>query len=256
MKLACCLCVRNCAQYLPDIFANLETLGDITIIFVYDNCTDGSEIILNRYAIHTRNKVHIKHIVNDSPYRTVRIAKARNACLDILDTLDVDFHIMLDADDVNVHKWNIDIHKYLAMDTWDSVSFNRPDYYDIWALFYDKYKHHCYGYGLHYDNRAIIDFMQADIQRRLAALPDGELFECLSAFNGFAIYRTPVFRGIRYDGLYQNIRQFFTDADRAESLLAVKHLNPILNERFILHCEHVYYHLMANARIRISKEML
>ena len=31
-------------------------------------------------------------------------------------------------------------------DNWDAISFNRNRYYDIWALLYDDFKHHCWGY--------------------------------------------------------------------------------------------------------------
>ena len=55
---------------------------------------------------------------------------------------------MLDADNVNVKPWNLNnIKKYLKNDNWDSLSFNRDRYYDIWALLYENFKYHCWGYN-------------------------------------------------------------------------------------------------------------
>ena len=45
---------------------------------------------------------------------------------------------MMDTDDVCSKKINIEILRkhLLNNDKWDSLSFNRLDYYDIWALQY------------------------------------------------------------------------------------------------------------------------
>ena len=55
---------------------------------------------------------------------------------------------MIDADNVNISPWKIsNITKYLDNDDWDSLSFNRSRYYDIWALLYGNIRHHCWGYN-------------------------------------------------------------------------------------------------------------
>ena len=88
LNVACCLCVRNCEKYLPKIFDNLNKLSkeftNFYVIFIYDNCTDKSEKLLQEYEKASKYKVIIKHITNDSPYRTFRIAKARNTYVSIL----------------------------------------------------------------------------------------------------------------------------------------------------------------------------
>jgi hypothetical protein len=266
---ACCLCVRNCYNYLPKIFDNLDLLSkefktkNFNVVFVYDNCNDNSELLLEEYKNNRDFNVFIVHNKDNCAYqRAIRIAYSRNRCLDVVyNTIkNVDFHFMIDADDVNACLWNIDlIKKYLADDRWDALSFNRSPYYDIWALFYDNYKYHCWGYGN--NSVKVVDYMKKDITNTLANL-EGDLMECLSAFNGFAIYRTNKFNGITYDGLYFNIKSLISDEERNNTVSFLEDKMKIkltIDEGYSYgeHCEHVYYHLNAikknNVRIRISK---
>jgi hypothetical protein len=256
LTVACCLCVRNCEQFLPRIFLNLNLLGSrfktFSVVFVYDNCTDNSEALLKSYQSRCEFNVHLISQNNDHELRAVRIANARNAGLVFINEMNTDFHFMIDADDVNQETWNIDmILSYLSQDTWDSLSFNRKDYYDIWALLYEDYKHHCWGFHTH--SYAVVDHMKKDITSKLK----GEgLFPCYSAFNGFAIYRTDVFKPFHYSGYYEDIKQFISDEERDITLRKLKReLNPsiYIQENYPQCCEHIYYHMSSKARIRISK---
>ncbi len=268
-KIVCCLTVRNCEPYFSKIFANLDILSkefqNFYVVFVHDNCSDNSESILNEYKNLSLFTVYVVHnIENNSEFRTIRIANSRNKCLNIVYNVirDVDFHFMIDADNVNENPWNIDLIKdYLKQDTWDGLSFNRNNYYDIWALMYDKYMHHCWGYA---DNSLFVAlYMQRDIQNKLNNL-SGDLFECFSAFNGFAIYRSPCFVNILYDGLYTNVKLYVSDEMRnitKEYIInSTNNHNILIDENCIEHCEHLNFHLSAikenNARIRISKYIL
>lgn len=268
ISVACCLCVRNCAPYLPKIIDNLVRLSrefkSFQVVFVYDNCTDDTEAILAGYKAESIYPVHvIHHASNNSPLRTVRIASARNVCLDVVynEMSPVDYHIMIDADEVNCSDWDHEVIKYyLKKDTWDALSFNRLDYYDIWALMYEPYRYHCMGFGKHWNE--VRRYFKKDIYQKLKNLKDkDDLLECLSAFNGFAIYRTKCFEGIRYDGLNKHFLQLISPEEVAhtERLLQEKLNNPEIKVNFTFQevCEHVYYHLDAiqknRARIRISK---
>lgn len=264
MNITCCLCIRNCEKFLPNIFKNLDSLNkkfnNLSIIFVYDNCSDNTEKLLKEYTYTKKYNVFlINNNTNTSPHRTQRIANARNKAIEFMyKTIKTDFHFMIDADDVNCNEWNIDlIEKYLLIDTWDSLSFNRPNYYDMWALLYGDFKHHCWGFKNNSVN--VIEYMKKDIIDKLDNLKLDELFECISAFNGFAIYRTPVFKNITYDGLYSNIKNVITDYERQKNLeILRKHIpNLYIDENHIEICEHIFYHVNAikqnNARIRISK---
>lgn len=271
-------CIRDCGKHLPFIFKNVDRLrpyfNKTTCVFVYDNCSDDSEQKLKKYQQTTGNVIVVHNKANTSPLRTVRIASSRNVNVRILynQLPDTDFHIVVDADDINVKPWNLDvILSSFDRNDWDCLSFNRPVYYDIWALLFDKYKHHCWGYG-GWDlplNVQVVNMMMKDISSRLSKLPHNELMNCYSAFNGFAIYRTPVFKGVLYDGLYENVRPFFTDQERLETLHHVKQLlsdtdarNLQLDDGVIMkeQADHVYYHLSAirdkNARIRITPRNL
>jgi hypothetical protein len=261
LNVACCLCVRNCAAYLPAIFLNLNRLSKhfktFSVIFVYDNCSDNSEELLRKYSWETRFKTYVVTDTNNSPLRPVRIGSARNTGLDIINSLNTDFHFMIDADDINIREWNIDtILSYLSKDTWDSLSFNREDYYDIWALLYDDYKHHCWGFGHH--SPAVVELMKKDITDKLKSLDTDELFPCYSAFNGFAIYRSAVFKPYLYSGHYQDIKRFINDEERSITLNKIRAVIPdiFIQENYPQCCEHIYYHMSSKARIRISPKSI
>jgi hypothetical protein len=123
---------------------------------------------------------------------------------------------------------------------------------------YPPFQHHCWGF--YHDSRAVVDFIKKDITTKLSQCD--EWFPCQSAFNGFAIYRTHVFKGIRYDGEYKNLRELIPDNVRKRTLSALKNVNGSIqiNEAFVESCEHLYYHLIAsmqrNARIYISKHFI
>jgi hypothetical protein len=174
---------------------------------------------------------------------------------------------MIDADDVNIEKWDLEvIKKYLNDETWDALSFNRKvsGYYDIWALAFEDYKHHCWGFIPPAQCRGICKKMADDITNKLNTLSEYELLECWSAFNGFAIYRTYKFRDIKYDGSYENIKNIINNEEREITLNKLKNELEIpylyINENYIECCEHLYYHFSAiqknNARIRISKQLM
>lgn len=264
MNIALGFCVRNCAKYLPGIFKNIELLKtlnfNIFCIFIYDNCTDNSEKILINYQKKNKDRVIIKGIINNSRRRTMRIAKARNKILDIVYNKleNISFHIMIDSDNVGVPKWNIDIiNKYLNNfddDNWDCISFNNKDYYDIWALLFDNFYHHCFGFENKEQNYSVMGIMRNEIIKKLKNSKSNSI-EVMSAFNGFAIYKTERFKGFYYDGYYPNFKDLVTDIERNETVkLLKKDFN--LNVNCIStgsHCEHLFYHLSAFRKGRIIK---
>lgn len=274
-NIACCLCVRNCEVYLTRLFKNLKNLSKLFnkcyFIFVYDNCSDNTEKILLDFK-NKNDSIIIKNIENISKCRTTRIAKARNECIKIIynELENIDYHIMIDADDVNTKSWNVNIlPKYFIRDDWDCLTFNRERYYDIWALLYEHIQHHCWGYNDLDCCWKISSYMREDISQKLNKLNNGELFTCYSAFNGFGIYRTSTFKDIHYEGIYKNFKKLISNGKRKQTLKFFKKITKnkkleiidyCVNPNFGTHCEHLYYHLSAikekNAKIRISKECL
>lgn len=263
-KLVCCLCVRNCERYLPYIIRNLNRLRALPyhlyVVFAVDNCVDRSEAFLDYYRSQWHDVTVLK-IDNQSPLRTVRIAAARNACLEVVESIRPAYHCMIDADEVNVPPWNMElIHSLLQYDGWDVVSFNRPEFYDTWALVDGPYKHHCWGWGKY--NTQVIEHYRKKILEKIKH-SQTKLIPCTSAFNGFAFYRSELVRSLRYDGTYEKYLTLFSDQERLDTkeLLALElnapdiELSPPHDEGQC--CEHVYYHVCAirecGARIFICR---
>ena len=111
-------------------------------------------------------------------------------------------------------------------DDWDVLTFNRNNYYDIWALMYPPFQHHCWGF---FDkSKQVVNYMKNDVRNRLGSCK--EWIECQSAFNGFAMYKTPLFKGIRYDGEYKNQHALIPEEARQGTLHALATLDVKLNE--------------------------
>jgi hypothetical protein len=267
MNIALCFCVRNCEKYLHKIFNNIELIKSLKhnfyLIFIYDNCQDNTPNILQQYKKNNpNNNIIIRSEKNNSQYRTIRIAKARNLCLSIIfnELKNIDYHIMIDADNACTKRWNIDIiDKYLNNfdnDDWDCISFNRSFYYDIWALLFDEFKHHCFGFGN--QNKDVLKIMYENIVNKLNNSNTNSI-SVLSAFNGFAIYKTNKFINLKYDGLYLNFKPLISDIEREnlENILKNKYnISTKCLHNTIECCEHLFYHLNANkigCKIKISK---
>jgi hypothetical protein len=160
---------------------------------------------------------------------------------------------MIDSDNVCSTKWNIDvINKYLNDDDdWDCISFNRDDYYDIWALMFDDFKHHCWGF--HTNSSIVVSIMRDCIVNKLNICKTTNI-EVISAFNGFAIYKTDRFKGFHYDGLYENVKDLITEEERLNTIQMLKKYNldaSIHNNHEC--CEHIFYHLSAYLKGRKIK---
>lgn len=274
--------IRNCSQHLPQIFEQIDSVRPLyqtNCVFVYDNCTDSTSKLLYEYKKKHSKTVEVFELKgNKSPLRTVRIAKARNKALSIFESRFANvspFFIMFDADDVNtVKKWNLDVLQYYLDgqedNDWDAMSFNRIPYYDIWALMIAPYKYHCWGFGE--NSRTIVQYMKSYMAKELEKINENNSIEVLSAFNGFAIYRTKSFIGIRYDGTFSRFinEKFLSEQDIQNTLLTYKKDINIPNltlqqnhYTYLLpneHCEHLFFHMNAkrknNVKIKVSKKIL
>jgi len=256
----CCICgtVRNCEPYLKKIFINIEKIcslfDDYKIIIYYDESTDNTIKLLYEYQ-----KVNPKLFiyVNKEPlskYRTFRISKGRNICLNyvIKNQAEFPYFIMMDMDCVNSFgPVNIEpIKRILNRDDWDAVSFNKPVYYDIWALSIKPFYLSCAHIGDIAGNE-----MSKYINTLLKKANKDDLIQCASAFGGFAIYRTNKFLNCYYYGgldlsifpkhlIKQNISIFKGKFDYNK----------------VEDCEHRSFHVQAinknQARIMISPEII
>lgn len=266
LKTYICGCARNCEIFLPYVFANIEKIGalfdEYKILIAYDRSDDKTLRVLCNLK---KRFPSMEIMVNPNPvtpFRTQNIANARNQMLRYIrreNRNDYNYFIMIDLDDVCCGDIDTSVlDRYLKPERvldWDSLSFNRKIYYDLWALSVEPYVYSCW----HFSNgRKVVNDMRDYIKTKLDNIPKGELLECLSAFNGFAIYRKDMFDNVEYEwNIHKNIEIIPRD-------LVVKNIN-IVNDRIIQNnteedCEHRYFHIRATqlngARIRISPECL
>jgi hypothetical protein len=265
----CCICgpVKNCGPYLNKIFENIETIGSLfeeyVIIMYYDNSNDDTLEKLKEYQKQNSRLTFYVNKGQVSPYRTHRIAKARNFCLEQIRSKysDYPFFIMMDCDNVNCKSVNIEnLNKYLNRNDWDALSFQTcPKYYDIWALSLQPYT---FSYNHFLNNVLYYDKIQGYVTKLLNKLKSGQLLPCISAFNGFAIYRTHKFHNCWYDGRVR--------LDLIPKHFILKHIkatnSPIIFKNYgnvngyYEDCEHRSFHLQAinknNAKIMISPDII
>lgn len=255
----CCICgtVKNCEPYLNKVFQNIEIIGkifeDYRIIIAYDHSDDNSLEKLHNYK--TTNNKFILHIENEklTPYRTHNIARGRNKCLDIIrsDFSDYEYFIMIDCDDVCANPIKIEnLLYYIVNNTdWDALTFNKEPYYDTWAL--SKYPY--VFSNMHFKNPEIYGKF---IEKIIKQTPKKTLIHCLSAFNGFAIYRTNKFINYFYD---PRPRLDLIPKHIIEKNIELCGPMYLQNKAKIVDCEHRSFHLMAvnnGARIRIAPEVI
>lgn len=255
----CCICgtVRECDKYLKDVFSNMEQVGNLfdeyVIILYYDHSKDNTLKLMEDYA--TKNQRFIYHVNNDplSIYRTHRIAKGRNYCLQQIREKysDYEYFVVMDCDDRGSHKMKIELLKYYIKNRireWDSLSFNFPtEYYDTWALSIGPFVASCH----HFENSGLgVTYLNNIIKR----INKTQLIPCYSAFNGFAIYKTNKFINCEYDGRF-NLNYI----PKNLLLQNIRFAGKIKLERTkdrIQDCEHRSFHFQAiyknRAKIRIS----
>jgi hypothetical protein len=269
-KVYICGCVKDCADYLEKVFENIDKViclfADYKILIAHDNSLDNSLEILkskqSRYKLEIIDVLENNYIT-DFTMRSKKISNSRNELISRVyseNKKDFEYFIMMDMDDVCSNPLNINnLKKYIDDDSdWDSLSFNRPNYFDIWALSIDPYLLSCWHFPGGFD---IINKIKEHISEKLYNLGSNELLECLSAFNGFAIYKKSKFIGCNYDWQIHSNYDLISkeDIERNEKALGSqftidkayhKVVNPITD------CEHRYFHMKAieknDARIRIS----
>lgn len=255
-------CARNCRKYLDDVFQNIDTIATmfnkVKIIVATDDSNDGTE----SYLQARDDLVILPSKEALSPVRTINIANARNRIMDYVSTLDdeYDYIIMMDMDDVCSKPINIDAILN-AFDkesewAWDSVSFNNDAYYDFWALSLNKYHYSCWHTG---SPNNTIRLMGTELRHMMETVgKDQGYIECDSAFNGFAIYKYPIFKDVRYQTLMdytlldaEKIREF-----QATTGIKIFSARDKQGNNASYDCEHRYFHLYAkkflNAKIIIS----
>jgi hypothetical protein len=262
MKTYICGCAKSCEKYIDDVFKNIDKIiplfEDYLIVIAFDNSDDKTL----RKLCDMKRKYKMEIIINPMSLTNIRvenICNARNQLLQFIrskNLSDFEYSIMMDLDDVCSSPINVPVvFNALNRDDWDAISFNRNDYYDIWALSVKPYIFSCW----HFPNgfEAVKQIKQF-IKKELDECEPGKLYECISAFNGFAIYRMSAFQGVSYEwNVNKNIEIMQHDWI---ALTARALCQPIGKRTCDDDCEHRYFHMKATkvngARIRISPEIL
>ena len=268
-RIIVCGTVRNCEPFLNEAFANIkkitELFADFQIIMAFDVSEDNSLLKLTQQKKILGDKLDV--LVNRNPRserRTENISNARNKCLEKMrehhSKYPSDYFIMIDMDNVCSGKMNLDVFRRAMdrSDKWDSVSFNRNGYYDLWALSIDKYIYSCWGW---WSPLEVVEHMRTYIIDKLSKIPADDFAECRSAFNGFAVYRTAKFLDCHYD--WRMPKQYMKLDELLEQqriLWGVGSKSPLDVQTDEPDCEHRAFHMMAEAkngaRIRICPECL
>lgn len=208
--------VRNCGRFLPDVFKNIEKIGNLfksyTCVFVESDSTDNTLEILEEYSRKNSNAVCItlgslEKTINS---RTIRIASARNAgirfCEDkgILDTHE--YFIQIDVDDVSAQE--IDEEAILScfkydVSEWDGMTANQNTYYDLWTLRKEGWLNYDCWYEVQHrpDYMSLEDAKNIFVGSRFIKIPkDYGLIEVDSAHGGLSLFKSSTAKGCRYKG--------------------------------------------------------
>ena len=203
-------CVKNVGHYLPHIFKNIEILShlftDVKVIFSYDQSRDNTLQLIQQYMQYNKNAVLIMNN-NQSPTRSINIANARNAIMNCIKNSYPDYDLLcfIDCDDIINSNFKPEVFRKAIelYDQWDALSFNREQYYDIWALRYPPHMLPCWSYGS--NSRTVISLMTNEITEILKNLKENELHQVMSAFNGVGLFKLNKFLNARFDGLYHHV---------------------------------------------------
>jgi len=234
----------------------MEQIGykfdDYRIILYYDESCDNTLDIIKEKLQRNTKIILIENRQTVLEYRTHRIALGRNLCIKAIKTnfSDYDYFIMMDCDDRCDYSINFDLfNQVLNRNDWDALSFQHPaGYYDTWALSKRPYVISCH----HFKDNGACQRLVTNIMNKI---PKNQFIPCLSAFNGFAIYRTSKFINCSYDGRFR--LDYIPKGLIREN---IKYAGPIHLSQDKEDCEHRHFHFEAffknNARIMISPECI
>ena len=261
----CCigLCVKDSEDGLIQVLNNVDKIRElfleIKVIIAYDDSSDASMKILANYSMN-HNDTIIVSANNRNDYRdrnekhvdrSQRIANARNIILDHIYKylssweyfvmMDTNYYSCVTPIDTEV------LSRVIKSSEWDGLSFNRDPYYDIWALSIPPLVLSCW-HIYKYDKA--IALYEKYIKDKLAKLKPDEFLPVMSAFCGFAIYRTSKFKDCKYSGKF-DINMFSEQSVRKNAEILDSKLFVRVND-----CEHRNFHVDAikknSARIMVS----
>jgi hypothetical protein len=237
---------RNCARYLPAVFARLDELAlgfRVAYIFYESNSTDSTYAMLVAFVSAREGRVFTERTTGT---RTDRIARGRNTVIAHVERSGADFFVNVDMDDRCTDIDVPSVRECLSRSAeWDVATSNRRvEYYDLWALRTPSLGN-CWAPGDACYSHPLSDWFPADPEL-VGALTfpntkERPYYGVMSAFAGLAIYKTSFLTGARYSG---------TQVAQVTQVAGSRN-------RLVDECEHAPFHraLAPGARIVVATYM-
>ena len=209
---------RDCERHLPAALSNIAALAKCydgaRFVFAVSDSRDRTEGRLRQWIGQARNGsvLQLGALEPTLPARTMRIAAARNACLDELQRSGERFDhlLVVDLDDVLRHPVSCDAFRRAsawldeAEDRVAVTANSTPRYYDIWALRHPRWCPHDV-WHLIWNRPATCSFEEVlfrEVFCRQIALPAHlPPIPVLSSFGGLALYKAESAMAARYRGI-------------------------------------------------------
>lgn len=264
-----CAVAKNSSIHLDQFLINVETIGSLfvqyKVLFFYEESSDDTLAKLLAYQYKNSDKVHVHtNRENQLKYRTWNLARARNFCLNFVRANEPNcpFFVMMDINSVTAKTVQpLVLKKYLSNDDrWDALSFQtKPTYYDVWGLSIFPFSFSIYHFKNAEENTIILREYETDL---LNKLEKNQLLPCLSAFNGFSIYKLKAFDHCEYNGKLDLSKipneYILSHKSKANSDLVFEEKKFFSGKNE--DCEHRHFHFQGHlkngARIMISPQPL
>jgi hypothetical protein len=207
---------RDCGASLPRTIAAIgaacQDFGSVSWFVVESDSSDDTVDQLNALSstLPRFRYTSLGKLRDQLPFRSSRVATARNRCLTELEShpeyRNTSMVAIADLDEVN---WGLSpaaVRSCFSRERWDVCGANQSGpYYDLWALRHPllqpvdcwvQYRYYK-SIGMSHDEAKYISVFS----RRPVIPPDHDWIEVESAFGGFALYRREVLSGVEYRGV-------------------------------------------------------
>jgi len=246
--------VSSCFEVIQKTVYRLAEIFQSYRIIIYYHPIDGPAF--QSWQILDPNVILILEdptLFERSPYKTEVLTVARNKLLSsVHEDMKINnvqsnnsFMILMDLDDRNfgprMHPLNISLlmNVMKESDKWDSLSFNREMYYDIWALRYSRFDANVWAFGL--DSFALVKIIRRDISSILEeSRKMGQPYvPVLSAFNGLAIYKLDKTLNCEYSALCIEFRTPCRGGD-CEHVAFHRCMREKHHARIVIHADYLF----------------
>jgi|19_taG_2_1085344.scaffolds.fasta_scaffold13610_3 glycosyltransferase involved in cell wall biosynthesis len=206
--------IRDNESTIDKVFSNIERFSKLfkktKIIMVESDSIDNTINKLNEYKekLPDMEIISLGNLDQKLPFRTARIATARNVYLDAAEKLKEEYQYLLIMDMDDICSYEIDEESILSnfrYDDWDMMTANQPDgYYDIWALRHEYWMpHDCW--DMVHNRPSFMSFDEARILfvhgRQINIDENHPPIKVQSAFGGMGLIKIDSIKGARHEGI-------------------------------------------------------